>query len=132
MPTKNAVAALKRSTKGLLYMSESDEPFETVTWKDAKGPLTREKLLVLSGHDPGTKIEEVDLDEFFRDLLEADDDDDEARKSAAKYKALIKTIKDNLDDPKVFRVGEVEVEIYIVGRTQNRDWAGLKTTATET
>ncbi len=36
----SAINALKRATKGLVFMSETDALFRTFTWKDGEGPLT--------------------------------------------------------------------------------------------
>jgi hypothetical protein len=64
---------LKKATQGLLYQSESDEPFQAFLWKAGGGPLTKEKLLSLSGHKSGRKVEEVKPEDFFADLT-ADQD----------------------------------------------------------
>ena len=60
----DATNALKEATRGLLFMSETDEPFRTFTWKDGAGPLTAKKILDLNEREASTKIEEVKLDEF--------------------------------------------------------------------
>jgi len=32
----------------------------------------------------------------------------------------------------VFRVGKVKVDVFVVGKTADGDWAGLRTTSVET
>ena len=45
---------------------------------------------------------------------------------------LAKVIEENLSDVRVFKVGEVNIDVYIVGRTKQGDWVGLHTKAVET
>jgi hypothetical protein len=127
-----AIDALKQATKGLKYQSESDAPFKTFVWKD-RGRLTKQKVLELSGHQPGTPIEEVKLADFFADLTEEQDwHGADEKKTVERYKNLLKTIKDNLSGAKVYKVGDVNRDIYIVGKTPAGDWAGVQTKAVET
>src|SRR3954467_3292251 len=121
-----AINALKGATKGLLYMSETDAPFQTFAWKHGEGALTDKKVLELSKHELGTKIEKVKLDEFLGDYAEGGDED------AEKYKNLLRVINEHLSDVRVFKVGQVNLDIYIVGRTRQGDWVGLQTKAVET
>lgn len=122
----DAVSALKKATKGLTYMSETDAPFTTFVWDAGEGPLTAERVLRLGKHEPGTKVEERGLDQFLGHYAEGDDPD------ARKYKKLLKVIGENLSDVRVFKVGEVSLDVYIVGRTKQGDWVGLHTKAVET
>ena len=125
--------ALKQATKGLVYQSESDAPFKTFVWKDGGGRLTKQKVVQLSGHKPGTPVKEVKLDDFFADLTEEQDwHGAEEKKTVQRYKDLLQTIKDNLSGAKVYKVGEVNRDIYIVGKGQAGDWAGIQTKAVET
>jgi hypothetical protein len=125
--------ALKKAAKGLLYQSESDEPFEAFLWKDGGRPLTRARLLELTGHPADTPVEEVKPGQFFKDLTEEQDwYGDEEKATVERYKALWKTLKEHLANVRVFKVGEVNRDIYIVGKTPSGDWAGVKTAAVET
>ena len=49
-----------------------------------------------------------------------------------KFRDLQQTLQDTLSDVKVFRVGETNLDIYVVGKTPEGEWAGLKTEAVET
>ena len=122
----DAISALRKATKGLLYMSETDAPFEPFVWDAGEGPLDAEWVLRLGKHEPGTRVEELGLDEFLGAYAEGDDPD------AGKYQNLLKVIKKNLDDVRVFKVGRVNLDVYIVGRTKQGDWVGLHTKAVET
>src|SRR4051812_17961810 len=133
MSTATAVAALKAASKGLTYQSESDAPFTAFTWKGAKGDLTKEGVLKRARKPPKTPVQEVSLQDFFKDLTAEQDWHGEEEKAAVqKYRKLQEAVQANLSDPKVFKVGQRKVDIFIVGRTDEGDWAGLKTTAVET
>jgi hypothetical protein len=133
VPTNTPITALKMATKGLLYMSESDEPFTTFTWKNVGAELTNDKLLALGKHVEGAPVKEVALDDFFKDLTESQEwHGEEEKADVMRYQKLLRVIKDNLSEVRVLKVGQVEVAIYILGRTKTGDWAGVKTKAVET
>jgi hypothetical protein len=115
--------ALAKGSKGLLYMSETDAPFEPFAWKDGDN-LTQERLLQLAGAEPGTAVAETCLDEFFR-LVPSED--------RPKFQRLAAALQGLLSGIKVYKVGdEPEKQVYIVGRASDGRWAGLKTTVVET
>lgn len=133
MSSTDAIAALTKASKGLLYPSETDEPFTTFSWKEAEGELTKEKLLQRARKPAGSPVREVPLRDFFKDLTTAQDWHGEEEKAAVeKYGNLLAVIRQNLSDVKVFKVGATKVSVFIVGKTEEGDWAGLKTTAVET
>ncbi len=133
MSSTGASAALTAASQGLLYPSESDEPFTTFTWKEAGGELTKEQLLKLARKPAGSPVQEVALQDFFKDLTtEQDWHGDEERAAVKKYRDLLAVIRQKLPDAKVFKVGKTKVSVFIVGKTADGDWAGLKTTAVET
>jgi Nuclease A inhibitor-like protein len=133
MSSADAIAALTTASRGLLYPSESDEPFTTFTWKEAEGELTKEKLLKRAHKPVSSRVQEVPLQDFFRDLTTAQDWHGEAEKATVeKYRNLLEVIRQNLSGVKVFKVGATKVEVFIVGKTDEAGWAGLTTTAVET
>lgn len=133
MSTNDAIATLEKASKGLTYESESDEPFESFVWKQADGDLTSAKVLKRVRKAARTPVEKVELDDFFQDLT-ADQDwhGDEEKAAVEQYKKLLAVLKKQLKDPAVFKVGRKQVVVYVVGATDEGDWAGLKTTAVET
>jgi hypothetical protein len=127
------VSALRNACDGLLYMSDSDEPFETLVWKYSGESLDAEKVLALAAHKAGDSIEEVACDGFFRQMLDqAAAQGEGAAETADKVRALQKVVKDQLSAVRVFKVGKVNIDVYIVGRTRDADWVGLHTKAVET
>ena len=97
------------------------EPF---AWEGGPDKLTRKDVLKLAGEDEGAEVEEQSLDEFFRVVPPED---------KAKFDELAKVLKEQLSEIKVYKVGdEAEKTAYIVGKTKDSRWAGLKTTVVET
>jgi hypothetical protein len=121
-----ALTALQKASAGLLYPSDSDEPFEAFSWGKASGSLAPAVVQKLAGAGPKEAMKQVALGDFFKNLTSDDCD------NAEKYKALLKVVNEQLSGVKVFRFGDVEVEIYVVGKTKDGEWAGLKTKAVET
>lgn len=124
MQNHPAVDALQKASKGLLFPSESDAPLEPFLWKDAGDKLTPQHLLELVKAEKGTSVEETSLDGLFQTVPSED------RK---KFQKLAAVIQQQLSGVKVYKVGdEAEREVYIVGKTQDGQLAGLKTRVVET
>lgn len=132
--TNNVTEKLKQTSNSLLMMSESDYPFDVVFWTgQAQETLTNQKLLQLTGHSPETSIETVELDYFFRNCAEEKEWHDEIQKQdVQKFQSLVKTLKDNLTDIKVYRLGSINIDVYILGKTLSGDLAGISTKVVET
>ncbi len=113
---------LTRAAEGLLYPSESDSPF--VPFRFAGIGADSALQVIADRTAPGTRIREQALDEFFAELLNSEDGEG--------YRALRQTLESHLVDLKVFRVGTINVDIYLIGQTATGDWAGLRTTSVET
>jgi hypothetical protein len=120
---ESVLDTLKQASKGLLFPSESEAPLEPFAWKDG-GALTHERLLELAGAEEGTAVEETDLATLLRAIPPED---------KAKFDKLAKVLQEQLSGIKVYKVGdEAEREVYLVGKTKDGWWAGLKTTVVET
>ncbi|MEH2437801.1 MAG: nuclease A inhibitor family protein [Nostoc sp.] len=125
------VEKLKEASTGLLMMSESDYPFEVVQWKDA-APATQEKILQLTGSQD-LPVEVVDLDYLFRNCaFEQEWHNELQKKDVKKFQTLIQTLKDNLSYISVYRVGQINIDAYIIGQTKEGDLAGVVTKLVET
>ena len=117
-----AVDALQKATKGLLYISETESELEAFLWE--AGELSKRRLLELAGAAKGTAVEEATLDSFFLTVSKED---------KPKFDDLAKAIKEHLKDAKVYKVGdEAEKQVYVVGKTSDGKWAGVKTSVVET
>src|SRR5687768_2103122 len=131
-PDEGLIKELERATEGLFFMSESDYPFEIIRWT-APGEVTHEFLRRLTGQPEDARIEVRTVDDFFRAAV-AESEWKEAQElaTARKYQALVDLLKENLKEIKVYRVGEINIPVYIVGRSVNGNWIGLATRVVET
>jgi hypothetical protein len=125
------VDALKEATRGLAFMSESDHPFEVFNWGEAEP--THEFLRGLGGVGEDTPVETQTAAEFFRAAtVETDWKGAEELAVARKYQALLRLLGENLSDLKVFRVGAVNLPVYVAGRAASGSWLGVSTRVVET
>ncbi len=123
---------LKSLTEGLSYQSESDYPVEPYAREAGKGaPSAEEFAAGREGEDAA--VRELDFDSFFSNATQEQDwQDEEARARAKRFQALVEFLKSNLKDVKVYRAGGVEADVYVVGKTETGDFAGVKTKVVET
>lgn len=123
---------LKSLTEGLSYQSESDYAVEPYARAASEGaPSAEEFTKGREGEEAA--VRQLDFDSFFGNYTDEQDWwGDEERAVAAKFQALVKFLKENLSDVKVYRVGGVEADVYVVGKTSSGDYAGVKTKVVET
>ena len=118
---EDTLSQLQLAVDGLLYPSESDEPFEVFTWPAREGS----SQAAVAARVSSNAISEQTVEAFFGELV----DDDQA----ARFSALRKVLEFNLSDLGVFRVTRgSEVDIFVVGRAGDGAWAGVKTLSVET
>ena len=129
MTPKEITDRLSTLSKDLLFPSESDFPLEPFTWESAT--LTPETILTRSLQPSDTAIESTTLEDFFAPVV-TDQNwfDDEDRAIAQRFRDLQAAIA-TLENVQVFKVGTIEIEVYIVGAI-GPDLVGLKTTIIET
>jgi hypothetical protein len=129
--TAEIIDLLTKATADLLWSSESDYPFEIVTWPQNTEIVPTALFSNLA--DPNLPIETMSVTELFEPILTIEDWYEDAELAQVnRYTDLLYAIESNLVDPQVFRVGEVEIAIYIVGKTPDGDVVGLKTYVVET
>jgi hypothetical protein len=123
-PLNPTVEALRKAARGLLLPSETDAPLKPFLWEGAGGKLSKDRVRELAGAEEGASVEETSLD----DLFQAVPDEDRPQ-----FEKLAEAIRGQLSGVKVYKVGdEAEREVYIVGKTSDGQWAGLKTRVVET
>jgi hypothetical protein len=126
------VEELRQATADLLYTSESDSAFVVFTWPGC-GPPESALLARYSGHPPDAPVAEVDFEDFFRPLTgDQDWHGPEERRIVERYRHLEALLRTHLSDLRVFRLGEVEVHIFIFGCSRWGNRVGLSTQAIET
>lgn len=122
---------LHELSRDLYFISESDYPFEVVHFTSIPAgshlpSFLGQKLLNLS---PGTKVEVEELHYFLRNHT-ADNPDDPG--TPQRFRDLQSFLEQQLQDVKVYRVGERKITALVLGKTAAGDYAGLKTTVIET
>jgi len=107
-------------------------PFEVIHWS-AQGELTAVKLLQLTNHPPDAPVKVVSVNDFFAIATQEEDwHDEEERETVKRFQNLVSVLKQNLSQLQVYRVGSIDIDAYIVGRTSSGDWTGLSTKLVET
>lgn len=124
--------ALGRAAAGLLFPSESDAPLTPYRWAGAGEPTPaalREALALA----PETPVETVTARDFFAGVTEAPEGASaEERAQAARFHALVELLSGALADLRVYRVGAVDVDAFVLGRHPSGAWLGLRTHLVET
>jgi hypothetical protein len=125
-------ARIKKAVRGLYFISESDAEILSFEGKKAES-VTKDVLLEQTGKTDNSVVEEKGFEEFFSKLTEIQDwFGDEEKESAAKFSDLKNLLQKELKDLKVFKVGQTEIDIYVVGLDARSILRGIKTQAVET
>ncbi|BAB77343.1 nuclease A inhibitor family protein (plasmid) [Anabaena sp. FACHB-709] len=123
---------LKRASDGLLFMSESEYPCAAFLWSDI-APATPEKVLQQTNHPIDTPVEIVGVDDFFGVATTPEDwHNEEEFETVKRFQTLVQTLKENLSNLQVYRLGDLAIDVYIIGETPTRNLAGLSTKVVET
>jgi hypothetical protein len=131
-PERRMIDAFAQVSNGLLYGSEIDA--EVVPFVDGiADAVTREAVLQLAGKSLDTHVDEVDFDQFFakRSAIQDWYGEDE-KKRAGQFAQLSEVLQGYLRELKVFRLGRIQIEIYIAGLDETNHLAGVRTRAVET
>jgi nuclease A inhibitor-like protein len=128
----DAMTRIAKAADGLLFSSEADYPLEPFEWTDT-APFSPDTLYKLTTLPPSTPVTKEDITDFFAPMLDpASGDTPEARKRRTRTRKLVRLLRQNLSDLAVYKLGSVEMPIFIVGRLANGTIAGLRTTVVET
>lgn len=123
---------IRKNAEGLFYISETDAeilPFVGTT----ADKVSKEEVLAQTNNAADSAVEERDFDGFFARLTEVQDwFGDEEKENVQKFIGLKEILENNLRDLKVFKVGKIELDIYVVGLDAENTLLGIKTKAVET
>ena len=129
----DALPSLQEASAGLLFPSESEYPFEGFRFKGRPAEMSIELLLNELRLPVDSPSEEVDLEHLFRRVTTDQDWHEEDEKlQVSRFRILLKVIKNNLSYIKVFRIGTVAIDVYILGQAPCGEWVGLNTKVIET
>lgn len=127
-------AEVTKLVKDLFYPSESDEPIEWFSFKaKVKDALTVSDIEFFLGYPPSVKSEETSPEKFWEPLLAEEEwyGDDE-RAQVDTFKSVKQLLETNLKSMQAFRVGQIEIDLFLVGQLNEKEWGGLKTKLVET
>lgn len=129
---KKLLAELSQACDGLMWLSESDYPWQVVSWQN-ENKIDRQTLLQHYDYHPETHVSTKTLDSFFQNATTEQQWHDETEKAEVKrYQSLYSWLKNNLQDIQIFLVGEIEVDVYLLGRASNNKVLGLSTKMIQT
>ena len=118
----------------LLYPGESDEPIEAVTcYLKQADPLTVSQIKDWQMLPPSVYVEEIPEADFWEPVVtEQDWYGEEEKARTAAFQKLNELISKKLTVRQVFRVGDSEMDVYLLGRQAEGDRAGIKTKIVQT
>lgn len=128
-PQPSLLQELQQASEGLLFMSENDYPLTAFVWEKAADGFNPDLLLARAGHPAGTLVETRTVDNFFRNAIR---DDLYGEEAAARFRQVVELLKARLTDIQVYRLGEISIDVYVVGKTSTGDLAGYSTRVIET
>jgi Nuclease A inhibitor-like protein len=120
----------ERLTEGLLFMSETDAPLTYYELDPERSqqwpPSTAGQFLQLIGEDPAAPVEDITPEKFFRDLRPGNEDREN------QVATLRRTMTGELKNLGGFRVGEIQIKIFVLGKDDSGKVVGLQTLSVET
>ncbi|MFH7245664.1 MAG: nuclease A inhibitor family protein [Spirulina sp.] len=122
------VDRLQTLVADLWYPSETDAPVTIVVWPSPQADDVLELL-----DTEVSSIPEHPPEQFFQPILKQPFwHSAQGEHLAERYQALEDFLQGILSDLRVYRLGQVEVALYLVGQHPSGAWVGLKTQVVET
>ncbi|NES83355.1 MAG: hypothetical protein F6K10_19210 [Moorea sp. SIO2B7] len=124
---RDLLSQLKQVITDLYWVRETDEPWEAMA---LDGEPNHEVIAQLSGKSP---VKTQDFAKFFVTAITEEDWHNEQEKADVKrYRKLMKLLQENLERITIYEAGNVEIDIFVTGRTKAGEWIVLQTMAVET
>lgn len=125
---------LKKASEGLLMLSETDEAFEYYYHeKPEQEPFSADTVVEWDGKPAGTAIQVLSLEDFLHRMKNPHPQADATQKqNADKFRHLEAKLKELLKNVKVYKLSEISMPVYILGETEDGNYAGFKTLVVET
>jgi hypothetical protein len=126
------IEKLKPIVDGLWVMSETDAALEPFQWK--KNTKVSPENILTKLHLPATtKITQGTIDDFFMSMSSPKEwHGDSEKLTVVRFQNLIADCKEMFETIQVFKVGEVKMDVFIVGVAKDGSVGGLKTLVVET
>lgn len=113
---QHVLERLSQAAAGLLFMSESDYPFELIEW-EGPGEPTEEFIRKLACEAEDAPVQRLEVEQFF---------------NSGRYQRLLLALQNDLSDLRAYKVGRINMPVYVVGRSREGSWLGLATRVVET
>ena len=118
------------AAEGLVFMSESDHPFEVVQLKSKK---VEKEIKQLAQKSADTTMETQTVDYFFRNMVKTYPGySADQQETAERFLKLRELLKQKLKEVQVYRLGSIQVDAFIIGKLQDGSYGGLRTKLIET
>ncbi len=128
----NLAEKIKNAAEGLYYISETDAEILPFIGQQAESVI-KEEILNQTNSAADSAVEEGEFKGFFARLTEIQDwFGDEEKETAQKFVQLKELLEMNLRDLKVFKIGKIQLDVYVVGLDAENKLLGIKTKAVET
>lgn len=121
---------IEKAARGLYYISETDAEIAAFVGEKASVADAETLLRQIKSIEP---VEERDFEDFFRRLTEMREwFGEEETRNANKFNDLKHLLEENLRELKVFKVGKIEIDVFVVGLDKENVLTGIHTKAVET
>lgn len=120
---------LENACRGMVYISETDAEISAIVAEGDRSPAER---FVRSRAEVGA-IETKPAEDFFERLTKDHEwHGDAERERVRRFRRLEKVVLENLVNVRMFRVGRIRIDIFVLGHDANGNIAGIMTKAVET
>ena len=129
---QDLIPELEAACKDLLWRSEADYPFEVAAVSIPKAsPSINVELLAT--YPDATPVAIVSLEKFFaQSIVERSWFDSRELTLVQRYRNLRDLLETTLENLQVYRIGSVEIDVYLLGKTEDDQVIGVKTKVVET
>ncbi|MEM9805380.1 MAG: nuclease A inhibitor family protein [Cyanobacteria bacterium P01_D01_bin.56] len=132
MPTTpDLLPELEAACDKLLWRSETDSPFEVVFLPS--GQKSEPIAQLLNQYPADTSVTISSLNDFFAPaMIERAWFDSRELERVQRYRNLRDLLETTLENLQVYRIGETEIDVYMLGVTEDKQVVGVKTKVVET
>jgi Nuclease A inhibitor-like protein len=130
----DVLSVLREAAQGLTFPSETDAPITAFAVEGTRVEgMAVDAVLQAVGNPSATPVRTISLEHFFQPVTQEQAwHNAQERGTAQRFRKLVEALKASLTDLRVFQVGEVEKDVYVVGKTASGELAGVKTRLVET
>ena len=111
---EKVIETLEEHIKGLVYISETDGYFSTIQWISKEDLLNSKKLRKHLNKVSDLPIQQITVEQFFKNKQKIKEHySDKKKASAIRFQQLVRCIHSNLENPTVFKIGQVKRKMRV-------------------